>query len=1017
MVADRKLEIEDVVSSDINLSNSTLSKTKLSNTSLNTVNGSNAPTNAGTVLTSKEIHPLALEGARRLISRHTTQTPVEIKSWGTPDAVYSDVRQSLLNFGYQIGMAEDMAEKLVEHAENHSDASRKKYGANIIALKIEVSKEKPQPQFQTGALESQRIDGVSNTADVAGATSVAIGINTGGTFTTALRDGVAEIMQAMGSSNQAVWIDFEAPDKSELQGIANNAAMSAMAQIAGGSLTPETIAELQSYADMELLSPVMMGALENLYSIQIAAAGGNLDLVKGLSQDIIKNLSTMLENGDATPDMLSSAIEALEIISDTHGLKTSIDMTSLMTLKQNVQIAKIVSKLDTISSGLEGTDLAIIQELMDGFSKLEGEDLLSHLDTIPDQLKAADVDGFDIADISSDVSVLKDTITQNLPLDQKLEILSVLGAQDLMNVLQELKGIENLPPELAELLEKLDVENLSIEALQEALTGKGDPALVEAVQGTIIALSSPEIQAALPQATLNPVNQFLGTQEALVDAVIAKAVSTDLSAALIDLDPTSSEAVKIQKVINRLEAGESIDKVDPSIIEAVADKLEGAAADKLNSTINTLNNVNIDTVTIGSDTRAEITTLIQSAELDSSAIKQLETALETGNLNAAIEVLAQNPEVGAPTLASLISTTQSDHLSPEAKSEITNLIAEIKKDPSLLQDPDVLSVVQQAIGLPPSSATPVGVIPSVVTLAQSGGQAIKIAAAFSVPAVTQQLNAIKDSLPSGSQVSEAVSSKVQAVSDIIAKLDTPKPPSVREVVSAVQNLNAVAAISTGSKAVSNAVSSQILAIKGQLQTMVPKDITPKISGALKEALPARESIKNTALTAKTNVANRLAALKTKVETAAQKFTPPAKDYNAPRQPINSAPKETNTIKNPKDTTIVEPVDLASSDGKKAVAKDVQNIATANFDFKESFTNATNLRQQANTIKNAASQKMGQAWNIVKGCPVCTGCGACGTALKQAATVGFVKPIQGLGKLLGITPKTDAPSVSELNLNK
>jgi hypothetical protein len=145
---------------------------------------------SGATLTHQEIHPLALEAAKRLISHHTQKTPVVIKSWGTPEVVYEEVRQSLIDFGYQIGMAEDMAAKLVEQAEEHAEVSRAKYGAKIIALKIEVSKAEPAPQFETGAMEVQRIDGLTNKAQIAGATSIAIGINTGGTTTTALRDSV-----------------------------------------------------------------------------------------------------------------------------------------------------------------------------------------------------------------------------------------------------------------------------------------------------------------------------------------------------------------------------------------------------------------------------------------------------------------------------------------------------------------------------------------------------------------------------------------------------------------------------------------------------------------------------------------------------------------------------------------------------------------------------------------------------------------------------------------------------------
>lgn len=679
---------------------------------------------SGAVLTQKEIHPLALEGAKRLISQHSAQTPVIIKSWGTPDVVHANIRQSLIDFGYEIGMAEDMAEKLVEHAEVHSETSRVKYGANIIALKIEVSKEKPNAQFETGALESQRIDGLTNQAQIAGATTVAVGFSTSGTTTTALRDSVGEIMQAMAGASQAVWIDFEAPDKSELQGMANDAALSAMAQIAGGGLAPEQVAELlaeiQSYNDMGLLAPEMLNALQNMNQIQVQAMEGNFDGIKELSQSIIEDLSTALESGDVSPEMIATAIDALQAISDTHGLKTVIDMKGLMELTQDVQVVQLAEKLGVIAEGLEGADRTTLEELIEQLSELGNTELLSHLDTIQEHLESVGIEGAELTAITADIDSLKELVTQNLPLDQKLEVLAEMGAQNLMDLLQELNGLDDLPPELAELLEQLDVENLTIEELKEALAGNGDPALVEAVQNVVITLQNPEIQAALPQVALNQVNQFLATQSALVEAVTAKAIVSELSSAIIDLNSTSPEAVKIQEVIDRLEAGESIDTIDPAIIEAVADKLDSSVAAKLNTAAQTLQTATAENITIGADTRIELNNLIQSGDLDASLTSRLKQVVETGDLNTAV---------------------------------------------------------------------------SAIGLATYGTDAVPTTVDFSASAVSQQVNAIIENNADSSIPTTPTTENLQTATDVIQKLDSNTPPTISEIVEAVQRLNTVEGIS------------------------------------------------------------------------------------------------------------------------------------------------------------------------------------------------------------------------------
>lgn len=193
------------------------------------ISGGNDNTQSKAVLTTREIHPLVKEAAKRLINYHTAQTPVVIESWGTAKYVYREIREKLIAFGYQIDMAENMAQKLVDHAVDHAEANRSKHGSDIVALKLQVSNAKPDPQFETGALDVQRLDGKSDSAEVAGATSVAMGINTGGTFTTALRDSVGEILNSYALMGQALYILSELPDKSELQGVAHQAAMSAVA--------------------------------------------------------------------------------------------------------------------------------------------------------------------------------------------------------------------------------------------------------------------------------------------------------------------------------------------------------------------------------------------------------------------------------------------------------------------------------------------------------------------------------------------------------------------------------------------------------------------------------------------------------------------------------------------------------------------------------------------------------------------------------------------------------------------
>lgn len=445
------------------------------------------------VLTQKEIHPLALEAAKRLINHYSAKTPVVIKSWGTAGIVYEELRETLINFGYRIDMAEDMAERLVDHAVDHAEMSRAKYNANIIALKIEVSKLKPEAQFETGALEVQRIDGITRHAQVAGATSIAIGINTGGTTVTALRDGVGEILQAISGSSNAVWVYFEAPNKSELEGVANEATMAAVVEIAGGGLSPEqaevVMEKITMLVEAGLIAPEVAVALQNLHQIRGQAAQGNFDGIKALSQSIISDLSNAMDSGAMSADMVGAFVDALQLVSKTYGLQSVMDMKGLTNLK--------------------------------------------------------------------------------------LEVLAVQGAKNVMGLLRDLQETEGLPPEISEILEQLDIDNLTVEQLQEALAGKGNSTLVDAVQNFIVQIQNPAVQAVLPSMTADKVTQFLSENKALVDAVTVKVTVSELSSAITDLDASSPEAMAIQEVIDKLEAGDFFETIDPALLQMVADKLEG----------------------------------------------------------------------------------------------------------------------------------------------------------------------------------------------------------------------------------------------------------------------------------------------------------------------------------------------------------------------------------------------------------------------------------------------------------
>jgi sugar phosphate isomerase/epimerase len=926
--------------------------------------------------------------------RHAEHTEVKLKSWGTPEQVYSQVRQDLINLGLTIGVAEMHARELVNYAIEQAESSRN--NANIIGVQLVVSGEAPESMFRTGGRSTFRITTQSKQADVVGATSVAMGYGLNGTTVTdSTKDAVGNILQSMGNINvKSFWGDIFIPNQEELQGIANEAALSAMAQIAGGSLNPEQVeallAEIQSYADMGLLAPEIFNVLQNMNQIQTLAAQGNYDGIKELSQAIIENLSAVLENGTASPEMIASALEAFQAISDTHGLKTVINTKGLMELKQDVQVAQLTEKLGLIAEGLEGIDKATLENLIEQLKEAEGTELLSHLDTIQQHLENIGIDENVLSVLTADIDSLKELVTQNLPLDQKLEVLAEIGAQDLMELLQHLDGLENLPPELSEILEQLDVENLTIEELKDALAGKGEPALVEAIQSCILALNNPDIQAALPQATLNQVNQFLVSQSALVDAVTAKAISNDLAIVVAALGDTP-EAGKIQEVIDRLEAGESIDTIDPAIIEVVAEKLDNSIVAMLDTVVQNLQNATADNVTVGVDTRAELLDLIQSGDLDTSVVAKLEQAIEKGDLSLVIEAIAQDPQASVPILGKLIASAQALPIPEDQRTVINQIIDKVTADPTLLRDPDVITAIQAMVkgDIPATEIS--GKLIEAVFVAENGSKQVPIPASLPVEAVKQQISRIIESLPTGSDVSRTMTAALQPTLDILGKVGTATPPTAADMIKAVQNLNTVTALTAVSKNVSNAITGQLTAINKQFISTL-QNTNKGFQKIIDRANP---------VSLVRDVAKTLPFVRPKNPPAPAQPKPVNKDPQPkrdPRNPERSKPKEPLVKFSDEGTTRVTAESRANEQAMAIDTLGGQEVKS----LKDIFKTESTISAKIGATAEHGLKSIVKTFKRSCGDMPCEMCGACGTALKKVAATA-PKLITGMKTILGLAP--------------
>jgi hypothetical protein len=614
-------------------------------------------------LTSQDIHPLVRAGARGLIGYHRQENPVIAASWGTPSVVFDEIANQLSVY-HGRAIAEDMATALVEHAQDHALSFRGRHPSNVIAVKLEVADTDPEAQFETGAIETQRIDGKTGRADVAGSSGQEVRLTASGTATTSNRADVGAIFAHV--RIKSLWIKFEAPDREELQGIAEQMALNAMAAMAEGGMSAAEIeavlAKLGDLAAADLLPPQLVQAIQKLGQIQVLASGGELNaearaLLAETAQEFMEIVEQALEEGTIQPAMLEVALTALQEISELHNLGDVIPARAISALRQDVMIAVLSEKLGVIAGTLDAAGQETIQAMIDALHDNEGALLVEQLDDMKVALAAMDIPQAQIDGL--DIDGLKTIVTQNMSLQEKLNMFADIGAQDLMDLLQELSAMDadSLPPELAELLEKLDIEGLSLDEIKEALKGEGPHA--EALQQMILALNNPDIQAALPQDALNSVNQFMARHEGLVDAVTTAAVVAQLSQGIAVLDPASPEATQIQEIITRLEKGDSIQDMDPVIIEQIVREMGDAAPSELIAAVeksaDIIRDAHAEPVVIGADTQAALNALVVSGDLDVATQTLIEdmladpTRVDPAELEKVIEALGDKvpPELKA----------------------------------------------------------------------------------------------------------------------------------------------------------------------------------------------------------------------------------------------------------------------------------------------------------------------------------------------------------------------------------
>ncbi|MCI5060990.1 MAG: hypothetical protein MRY79_07960 [Alphaproteobacteria bacterium] len=528
-----------------------------------------------TSLTDLDLSPVVRQAAWGLVEHHRKGHKVEIRSRGTIDHVLDDLSTQFLAFGTSRVIAHKLAQALVDEALAHANGFSSKVHQKYIAVSALVAEQfNPEMyQFETGHTEVIVID--KNHADLAGSAGQEVRLTANGTATTSNRADVDQIFASV--KKWALYIVHEAPGKQELDGIeaAQEAAMAAIAAELGGMPGIEGLAAIiDQLEELGLLTPELQEMVEKLAALQ-NLAGGELTAeieaqIAELSADIIDSIHQAVEQGTISPVLLKGMTDFISSVVEAYGLSDIVNVSALSEVIREVSVAQLVEKLEKIGEDLSPEERETLEQMVEALVDAQGAEIVSQLAEIQEFLQSTDLPPALLESLGADMAEVSSAVIETLLLAEKIQVLAEMGAEDLMALIEELTQSDALPPELQEIIDQLDIENLSVADIVEALSGAGDPAIAEVIEQLMIQIGDPAVQAALPPALAETVAQFVQTQESFVTAVQTGAVVKELSSALEGVEAGSPQGSEIQKAIEGLEAG-TLDISSPEISSIAAE--------------------------------------------------------------------------------------------------------------------------------------------------------------------------------------------------------------------------------------------------------------------------------------------------------------------------------------------------------------------------------------------------------------------------------------------------------------
>ncbi|MEM9468574.1 MAG: hypothetical protein AAF988_00250 [Pseudomonadota bacterium] len=635
------------------------------------------------------VTPLVRKAAAHLVQRNGS---LDLVLNGQPYDVLQDARTQLAQAGLSTGMMRQALQALEDFIADMGGEFSQKTKPRPLYARITVTDKEPDDLPE----ECEQTAAIHITPEKSYGSQASRVIRYLSVFGPKSTTSQGVELASMFSSNQKGLFIFLAKTEGEGVGAFDNidAALVSLGQAAGGAVSQEELAELEVMIREGLengtLSPEILELVNNLAELsaikmQLADPENYPEAAAQLAE-LSEAISAQIEGMDL-PDILadfsndvlvrSTPEAALEALVDTDiSLDVEADVEALLE-----QLNELIEVKDLDPDIREQIEAQI--ENLQGYEILETADisaLIAEIKTDLTALAASESISPQIFEIISETLPTIQSVEVSLPdvapatLEQ-LSDLSALGSEDLLDLINQLAALDNPPEVIQQILEQINVETLSPEIVERALNVGNKTELGELLQQLSTAIQSSDVQLALPQETLDNLNQFLNKHDGLVEAVSTQAVVQSLESISENtvLDPKQAE--QIQTIVEQIKQGEvKLSEIDPAALAQIADGLNGPALEALQPVIEKVTEISQKStesnVIVAQETREQIKDTIEKVDTPDDVKQKIETAIEKGDDAALIAAVAQTQDI-LQTLPPEVQQTIVDRQSSEnAKANI-----------------------------------------------------------------------------------------------------------------------------------------------------------------------------------------------------------------------------------------------------------------------------------------------------------------------------------------------------------